>query len=164
MIQSKPFIPDPELDLLLERQVDVPPELVWEAWTKPEHIKKFFVPRPWEITDCEIDLRPGGIFSSTMRSPEGEEYPNTGCYLEIVENEKLIWTSVLGPGFRPVAGPQDIPFTAVILLEPAGNGGTKYTALAIHGTTEVTKAHEQMGFHDGWGTVLTQLVEYVKSW
>jgi uncharacterized protein YndB with AHSA1/START domain len=80
-------IPDPRLDLLLERVVDVPPELVWAAWTVPEHVKKWFTPAPWTTVDCEIDLRPGGIFRFVMRSPEGQEFPNVGCYLEVVKNE-----------------------------------------------------------------------------
>jgi uncharacterized protein YndB with AHSA1/START domain len=102
-----------------------------------------------------------------MRSPEGQEYPNLGCYIEIIPNERLVWTSVLGPGFRPQppAAPDadPIPFTAIIDLEPSG-GGTRYRAIAIHGDPEVQQKHEAMGFHDGWGTVLTQLVEYVKTW
>ena len=70
--------PDPKLDLVLERVVDVPRELVWKAWTTPEHLKHWFVPKPWTITDCEIDLRRGGIFRTVMRSPEGQEFPNVG--------------------------------------------------------------------------------------
>jgi uncharacterized protein YndB with AHSA1/START domain len=53
---------DPRLDLVLERVVDVAPELVWAAWTVPAHVKKWFTPAPWKTVDCEIDLRPGGIF------------------------------------------------------------------------------------------------------
>src|SRR2546425_245846 len=88
------------LDLVLERVVDVRRELVWSAWTKPEHVKRWFTPPPWKTVDCEIDLRPGGIFRTVMRSPEGQDHPNTGCYLEIVPYEKLVWTSALGPGYR----------------------------------------------------------------
>lgn len=113
---------DPELDLVLERVVDVPPRFVWAAWTQPEHIKKWFAPAPWTTTDCEIDLRPGGMFRTVMRSPEGQEAPGVGCYLEIIENEKLVFTDALAPGYRPSVNPF---FTAVILLEPHGEG-TKY--------------------------------------
>jgi uncharacterized protein YndB with AHSA1/START domain len=60
--------PDPKLDLVLERTLDVPRELVWTAWTTPAHIRQWFVPRPWTITDCEIDLRPGGVFRFVMLS------------------------------------------------------------------------------------------------
>jgi uncharacterized protein YndB with AHSA1/START domain len=168
MIRSNLQKPDPELDLVLERVVDVPRELVWEAWTKPEHLKKWFTPAPWTTVDCEIDLRPGGMFRTVMRSPEGQEYPNVGCYLEIIPQERLIWTSVLGPGFRPstaVAAQKpcdEIPLTAAIMLEPHGHG-TKYTALAIHGDQEGRKKHEEMGFHEGWGAALDQLVALVKT-
>ena len=159
--------PDPKLDLVLERVVDVPRELVWMAWTTPEHLKKWFTPVPWTTVDCEIDLRPGGIFRTVMRSPEGQEFPNVGCYLEIVNTEKLVWTNVLAPGYRPSKPPAAMPcdtfsFTAVISLEPHGNG-TKYTALVIHGDEEARKKHEDMGFRDGWGKALDQLVAVVKK-
>jgi DNA-binding transcriptional ArsR family regulator len=87
--------------LVLERIVDVSPELVWMAWTQPEHLKKWFTPAPWTTVDCEIDLRPGGIFRTVMRSPEGQDFPNLGCYLEVVPHQKLVWTDVLEAHFRP---------------------------------------------------------------
>ena len=151
--------PDPMLDLVLEREVDVPRELVWAAWTRPEHLRKWFVPRPWSITKCEVDLRPGGAFHFTMRSPEGQEFPNVGCFLEVVPNEKLAWTDALLPGYRPSEKPF---FSAVVLLEPRGKG-TRYTAIAIHGDEATRKKHEEMGFHEGWGKCFDQLVEHVKS-
>ena len=70
--------PDPKLDLVLERVVDVPPNLVWAVWTTPEYVKQWFTPAPWRTVDCEIDLRPGGVFRTVMRSPEGQEFPNVG--------------------------------------------------------------------------------------
>jgi hypothetical protein len=96
-----PLIPNPKLDLVLERVVDVPRELVWKAWTMPEHVAKWFTPKPWDISDCEIDLRPGGIFRTVMHSPDGEQSINLGCYLEDVPNERLVWTDALVPGYRP---------------------------------------------------------------
>jgi uncharacterized protein YndB with AHSA1/START domain len=150
---------DPELDLVLERVVDVRPELVWLAWTRPEHIKKWFAPAPWSVSECEIDLRPGGAFRTVMRSPEGEAYPNVGCVLEVVENRRLVFTDALEPGYRPAKEPF---FTAVITLAPAGSG-TRYVARAIHGDPEARKKHEEMGFHDGWSTALDQLVALAKA-
>jgi hypothetical protein len=70
---------DPKLDLVLERVVDVPPNLVCAAWTMPDYVKQWFTPAPWQTVDCEIDLRPGGVFRFVMRSPEGQEFPNVGC-------------------------------------------------------------------------------------
>lgn len=151
---------DPSLDLVLERVVEVRPELVWKAWTEPEHVKRWFTPAPWETIDCEIDLQPGGVFSTTMRSPEGQVMPaDPGCYLEIVENRKLVFTDALGPGYRPKSNPF---FTAVILLEPEGSG-TRYTAIAMHVDEAAKRKHEEMGFFDGWGKALDQLVDVAKQ-
>ena len=155
--------PDPRFDLLLERVVEIPPELVWAAWTTPEHVKKWFTPAPWTTVDCEIDLRPGGIFRTVMRSPEGQEFSNVGCYLEIVENKKLVWTVALAPGYRPASQRADIPcFTTIIALEPQGSG-TRYIALAMPRDEEGRKRHEEMGFQEGWGKALDQLVSYAKK-
>lgn len=150
---------EPQFDLVLERIVDVPRELVWKAWTQPEHLVKWFTPAPWTTVDCEIDLRPGGQFRTVMRSPEGQEFPGAGCYLEIIENEKLVWTDALAPGYRPSSNPF---FTAILTLEPHGNG-TKYTARALHKDEADRKKHEEMGFMHGWSAALDQLVAYVKE-
>ena len=64
--------PDPALDLVLERVIDVPPERVWAAWTQPELVKKWFTPVPWQTADCQIDLRPGGIFRTVLEGPDGQ--------------------------------------------------------------------------------------------
>lgn len=151
--------PDPKLDLVLERDIDVPVDLVWKAWTTPAHLREWFVPKPWTITSCEIDLRPGGTFSTVMRSPEGQEFPNNGCFLEVVPKERLIFTDTLLPGYRPAPNPF---FTAALLLERRGSG-TRYTAIAIHGDEAARKRHEDMGFHQGWGTVLDQMVAFIKE-
>jgi uncharacterized protein YndB with AHSA1/START domain len=151
--------PDPKLDLVLERVVDVPRELVWAAWTKPEHMVHWFAPKPWTTTHCEIDLRPGGILNFTMRSPEGKDFPNIGCVLEVVPQERLVWTDALLPGYRPSQKPF---FTAIIALEKQGKG-TRYTATAIHRDEAGRKQHEEMGFHQGWSQCLDQLVAYSKT-
>jgi uncharacterized protein YndB with AHSA1/START domain len=151
---------DPNLDLVLERTVPVPVELVFTAWTTPELVKKWFAPRPFTTSQCEIDLRPGGIFRTVMTTPEGEDMDGAGCVLEVVENRRFAWTAALGPGFRPQES--DLPFTAVIDMEPAGDG-TLYRAMAIHGTPDQAQSHKEMGFFEGWGTVLDQLVEVMHA-
>jgi uncharacterized protein YndB with AHSA1/START domain len=153
----------PQYDLVLQRVVPVAPELVWAAWTQPEHITQWFTPAPWTTPSAEVDLRPGGIFRTVMRSPEGDEHDNSGCFLEIVENERLVWTGALGPGYRPNDFSEGgFPFTAVLTLEPV-DGGTKYTARAMHANAADHKAHEDMGFLDGWGAALDQLVAHMSS-
>lgn len=160
MIKSPLATFDPKLDLAIERIIDVPRELVWKAWTMPEHLRRWFTPKPWTVHECEVDLRPGGTFRTLMRSPEGEESLINGCYLEVIPNERLVWTDALLPGFRPAAKPF---LTGVLLLEPHGRAGTRYTAMAIHSDQETRDAHEKMGFYDGWGAVTDQMIELIKT-
>lgn len=156
---SNPFPIDPALDLVLERTVPVPPEKVWAAWTTPALLMQWFTPAPYKTIECEIDLRPGGRFMTVMETPEGERMDaGDGCYLEVVENRRLVWTSALGPGFRPNPAEGGFPFTAVITMQPTADGGTHYTATAIHGDPAVAAQHDEMGFHHGWGAALDQLV------
>jgi uncharacterized protein YndB with AHSA1/START domain len=155
---------NPKTDLVLERVVDVTPELVWKAWTTPEYLKKWFTPAPWKTVHCEIDLRPGGKFHTVMESPEGQQMPNTGCILEVVPNRRLVWTGALLPDYRPADLPPDVPFvfTAVIAMEPHGSG-TKYTATVMHSNEGGRDKHDAMGFHHGWGAALDQLVAMAKA-
>lgn len=151
---------NPELDLKLERTVDVPPEFIWKGWTDPTMLKQWFTPAPWKTTDCSIDLRPGGEFRTVMEGPNGEKMDNTGCYLEVVENRKLVWTDAMMENFRPKLEPNECFmrfFTAFVILQPAG-GGTKYTAIAVHADAESKRKHEEIGFHQGWSAALDQLV------
>ena len=157
-----------DTDLVLERTLDAPIELVWEAYTKPEHLKRWFAPRPYEITECELDLRPGGIFRIRMVGPDGFDTGHgvPGCVLEAEKGRTFTWTSALGPGYRPNetgAGCESFPFTAVVTFEDAGKGQTRYKAVAMHKDEADRKTHEEMGFHDGWGTVAAQLEELAKT-
>lgn len=163
------YQPNAKLDLSFTRVVDVPKALVWRAWTEPELLKPWFCPLPWKTIDCEIDLRPGGIFRTTMQSPEGKEFPGTGCYLEVLPNEKLVWTNALLPGFRPsllsaTCGAEDAAFMFTAIVELADHaGGTRYTATVIHADEAGCRKHVDMGFESGWGVALDQLVAMVKK-
>lgn len=150
---------DPALDLVLERTVPVPPRAVWDAWTIPDQLVQWFTPRPWTTAACDIDLRPGGVFRTVMRSPQGEEFDNSGCYLVVEPGRRLVFTDALGPGYRPNAEPF---MTAEIIIEPDGEG-TRYRAIARHADPDAKARHEEMGFADGWGTALDQLVEFARS-
>jgi uncharacterized protein YndB with AHSA1/START domain len=153
---------NPKLDLVLEREIDVPTELVWQAWTKPEHLMPWFCPEPWKVIDCTIDLRPGGTFQFVMCSPEGEKSTHTFCYLEVVEKKKIVWSSAVLPGFRPAPVATAVPdFTAIIEIEPHGRG-TRYTATAMHRDEASCQKHDQMGFHEGWGKCIDQLEALLK--
>ncbi|MGD9791879.1 MAG: SRPBCC family protein [Acidimicrobiia bacterium] len=155
------FTPNPTLDLVLERTIPVVPERVWAAWTEPELLMQWFTPAPWKTVAAELDLRPGGGCVTTMESPEGDQYPNAGCYLQVEPNRLLVFTSVMTADFRPVApsnGAGDLAFTARIEIEAAPGGGTHYRAIAMHAHPEACKTHSDMGFAEGWGAALDQLV------
>lgn len=156
-----PHVLDPELDLEIVREVPVSAEAVYAAWTDPESLKQWFAPRPYSIALCEVDVRPGGAFRTVMNTPEGEQaFDSTGCYLEVVPNERLVWTSALTTGYRPQ--PDGMPFTAVLELTPTDDG-CRYRTVAIHQDPAGAKQHREMGFHDGWGTVIDQLIEHLQA-
>ncbi len=155
---------DPKLDLLFHRNVAISPAQVWEGWTNPALLMQWFCPRPWKVVECEIDLRPGGIFRTVMQSPEGKNMPaNTGTFLAIEPQQRLVWTNALGPGFRPQPKPDDSSlgffFVVDLTLSALPNGGTSYTAVVMHQDAAGRQAHAAMGFEQGWGIALDQLVE-----
>jgi uncharacterized protein YndB with AHSA1/START domain len=100
-----------------------------------------------------------------MKSPEGDEYPNYGVYLELIKNKRIVWTDAFKPGWIPVEDSSDRPFLIVASLdfEDLGNGKTKYTAIARHWTVDACNKHKEMGFYEGWGVCIDQLVEYIKA-
>lgn len=157
---------NPELDLRLERVVDLSPDRVWAAYTTPALLMQWFCPKPWTVSACEIDLRPGGRFFTMMRSPEGESFPNEGCFLDVVLHQRLVWTDALHAGFRPVkgavTGADGLVFTAVITLEAVGEG-TRYTATVMHADAESRQKHVEMGFEAGWGAAFDQLVALMRA-
>lgn len=143
-------------ELVLTRIIEATPDRIFKAWTDPEILKQWFVPRPWSVSHAELDVRPGGSNLIVMRDPEGNEYPNRGVYLEVVENERLVFTDAYTKAWEP----SEKPFmTGIVTLEDLGDGRTRYTAKALHWTAADREAHEKMGFHEGWGKCADQLAE-----
>jgi uncharacterized protein YndB with AHSA1/START domain len=145
---------DAKRELVLTRIYDAPRERVFQAFTRPELLKQWFAPLPWTISSAELDVRPGGSCMIVMRDPDGNDYPNPGVYLDVVENERLVTTDAYTRAWEP----SEKPFmTAILTFEDAGGGKTKYTARARHWTEADREGHEKMGFHEGWGQCADQL-------
>jgi uncharacterized protein YndB with AHSA1/START domain len=149
--------PVSDRDLVLTRIIDAPREKLFRAWTDPELLKQWFAPLPFTTPVAEVDLRPGGTNLIVMRSPDGQDMPNSGVYLEVVENERLVFTNAYTKAWEPA----DHPFMTVILTFEDLGGKTKYTALVRHWTVADCETHEKMGFHKGWGQCADQLTELV---
>ncbi len=156
------FAFDPTRDFAIERFIDAPTRLVWEALTKPEHLKEWYMPKPWgRVSRAEMDLRPGGIFSIDIVVGDGQESPNLGCVLDVVPMERLVWTSMLFPGYRPAVF-DDIPITAIVTMEPVGTG-TRYVFTALHRNAADLETNKSSGFYQGTEIALDQFVAHVMA-
>jgi uncharacterized protein YndB with AHSA1/START domain len=159
---SKHFAFDPKLDFAIERFIDAPPRLVWEALTKPEHLKEWYMPRAWgRVSRAEMDVRPGGVLSIDIATGDGGESPNLGCFLDVVPTERLVWTSMLFPGYRPAVF-DDIPITAIMTMKAEGTG-TRYVFTALHRNEAELAENKASGFYEGTEIAVDQLAEHVMA-
>jgi uncharacterized protein YndB with AHSA1/START domain len=152
--------PDSDRELVLTRLIDAPREKLFRCWTEPKLIVQWFTPPPWKTVHAENDVRAGGSSYVVMKGPDGAEMPNRGVYLEVVKNEKLVFTDAYTKAWEPSAKPF---FTGILTFEDAGNGKTRYTARVVHWTKEDCEAHAKMGFHEGWGVATDQMAALAKT-
>jgi len=145
-------------ELVLRRVFEALPNKVFRAWTEPELLRQWFAPLPWTTPHAELNVRPGGANRITMRSPEGVDYPSSGVYLEVVPNERLVFTDAYTQAWVP----SQEPFITVVLTFEDAGGKTEYTARVLHWSVADRERHEQMGFHQGWGQCADQLAELLK--
>jgi uncharacterized protein YndB with AHSA1/START domain len=148
----------PKYELSLTRVIDAPRDKIFKAWTNPELVKQWFAPLPWTTPHVEMDVRPGGANLFVMSDPDGNQFPNRGVYLDVVENEKLVFTDAFTSAWVPSAKPFMV---GTITLEDLDGGKTRYTATVLHWSEEDRQAHENMGFHQGWGQCTDQLAALV---
>ena len=161
-IMSEQFTFNPKLDFAIERFIDAPTRLVWEALTKPEHIKEWYMPKAWgRVSACKLELRPGGAFSIDIATGDGQESPNLGCFLDVIPMQRLVWTSMLFPGYRPAVF-DDIPITAIVTMESVGTG-TRYVFTALHRNEADLVTNKESGFYQGTEIAVDQLVAHVMS-
>ena len=162
MILRKQFTFDPKLDFAIERHIDAPARLVWEALTKPEHLKEWYMPRAWgRVARAELDARPGGIVRIDIAVGDGREVPNLGCVLEAIPMKRLVWTSMLFPGYRPAVF-DDVPITAIMTMESVGTG-TRYVFTALHRNEADVENNRTSGWREGTEIALDQFVAHVTS-
>lgn len=162
MMLRKEFAVDPALDFVIERFIDAPTSLVWEALTTPAHMKEWYMPKQWgRVANAEIDLRPGGMLSIDIVVGDGHEVPNLGCIVEVIPERRLVWTSMLFPGYRPAVF-DDIPITAIMTMQSEGSG-TRYTFTGLHRSAEDLQKDMESGWAEGTTIVQDQFVAHVLS-
>jgi len=98
-------------ELVITRLIDAPQRKVFQAWADPTRLKQWFAPLPWTTSVVELDVRTGGESRIVMRDPEGREFPNQGVYLEVVENERLVFTDAYTKAWEP----SEKPFMTIVL-------------------------------------------------
>ena len=138
--------------LTINKLFDAPVQTVWDAWTKTEHILKWWAPPGVDITVISHDFKVGGKWKYTMPLPNGKEFISEGTYKEIVELKKIVSTA----DFKPMTA--DVELHA--LFEAEGEK-TKFTFNVIHPTEEYCKQQEEMGFYNGWGSAFDRLEKIV---
>jgi uncharacterized protein YndB with AHSA1/START domain len=148
-------------ELSISRLISASPAKVWKAWSRPEHLANWWIPEPIECKVMKLDLRPGGGFETLMREGEEEFKPHVeACFLEVVPEQRLVWTTTLSEGWRPTE--PWLALTAIIGFLEEGEC-TRYSARVMHKNGADRRKHLELGFEKGWGTTIDQLATFVEK-
>lgn len=148
-----------ERTLVVDRVLDAPRDAVWRCWTEPELLKQWYCPKPWHVPEADLDVRPGGRFNTRMAGPDGERIDVSGCFLEVVAGERLVFTDAYTEGFIPA--PSHF-MTGFVVLEDAPGGRTRQRWGARHSSPDKANEHLEMGFEQGWNTATDQLEDLAR--
>lgn len=151
-------------DIVITREFAAPRQLVWDVWTQPKHVEKWFGPKGFTTRVEKLDFKVGGRSTYVMIGPDGTEYPSTGVFQEIVPIEKIVTTDEFGEGIEKIEALKnvDLPegMVSTFLFDDLGEL-TKLTLITSHPTVEDREKHEAMGVVAGWNSSLDKLEEYL---
>ena len=153
-----------DTDIVITREFAAPRQLVWDVWTQPKHIEKWFGPKEWNTKVESLDFRVGGRANYAMTGPDGIAHRFGGVFKEIVPIEKLVTTDEWGEGIEESMKDVDLPQGMIVtaLFDDLGDR-TKLTLITSHPTLEEKKKHEEMGVVDGWNSSFEKMDEYLAS-
>jgi uncharacterized protein YndB with AHSA1/START domain len=160
MTDTLTFQSDDPREIGIARIINAPRQNVWRCWVEPTLLKQWFCPKPWFVSKANIDVRPGGASMIVMNGPNGEEMPNPGQYLEVIEGKRLVFTDAFVGDWRPGAS---APFMVGFVNLADEGAGTRMIWGARHWRDEDTKSHLEMGFEAGWNAAADQLNELARS-
>jgi uncharacterized protein YndB with AHSA1/START domain len=142
-------------ELVIKRVVDAPRRLVWDAWTKPEHLRNWMLgPEGWSMPVCEMDLQPGGAWRFVWRRTDGTEMGMHGIYREVTPPERLVHTESWGPDWRET-------INTLVLSEDGGR--TTIAQTVLYPSKEARDAALQTGMKDGMNRTYERLDEYLQT-
>jgi uncharacterized protein YndB with AHSA1/START domain len=144
-------------ELVFTRIFDAPRELVWMAWTDPEHIARWWGPNGFTTTTYSMDFRPGGVWRYVMHGPDGTEYQNQVVYLEIVKPERLVLKHSGGEDTEKVTHQNSVTFVA------EGEKTRLTMRLLFESAKEMKRVVDTYGAIEGAKQSLARLAEYVEK-
>ncbi len=140
--------------LTIKKHLDAPIQLVWDAWTKPEHIINWWGPKGMETKVESHEFKVGGKWKYSMKMPDGGDFIAEGTYSEIINMQKIVTSA----DFRPMTE----GVVLEVILKALGEK-TEFIFNVIHQTEEYCKQQEAMGFYNGWGSTFERLEEMLKE-
>jgi len=145
-----------KFDLVLNRVFDAPRDLVWRAWTDPAQLPQWWGPAHFTNPVCRADVRPGGAIYIEMRAPNGTVYPMSGTFQEVVEPERIVFTS------GPTDAQGNLLFEILTTVTFTDQGGKTELKLEAKVLSETAVAPQHLaGMEQGWNQSLDRLGELV---
>jgi uncharacterized protein YndB with AHSA1/START domain len=153
---------NPDLDLTIERIIRAPRAAVWRAWTEPSRFEQWWIPAPMLCRVDRLDVRPGGGLVTGISDDGVKFVPQLDATFLVVEDlERIVFTNAVDSAWRP-ANPSPVAMTAELTMGDHPEG-THYRAVVRHGDPASRARHEELGFADGWGTVIGQLARLLED-
>ena len=146
-------------EVVLSRVFDAPRELVWNAWTDPKQVVRWWGPKGFTTTTYEMDVRPGGLWRLTMHGPDGTDYPNEVRFIEVVKPERIIYSMVGGK-----KGETAHQVEATWTFEALSEAQTRLTLRMVFPSAAV-RDHVERTHHvvEGGTQTLARLGEYLEN-
>lgn len=146
-------------DLYISKVIKASPATVWRCWAEEDLLEKWWTPKPVITKISQMKFAPGGVFGTDIVMPNGDVHPSVGCFLDVKEHERIVFTDALSGGFRPTKR----SFMTGIIELKAHDEGCLYSARILHSSEEDAHRHKEMGFDEGWTTTCAQLAELAEG-
>lgn len=140
-----------EKEVIFNRIFDAPINLVWEAWTTPEHLAQWWGPTGFTLTTYEMEVKPGSVWRFMMHGPDGTDFPNKVQYLEVDKPKRLVYRHVDDDGSM------DVAFTVTVTMEALGDQTKLQMHMVFDSAEKLKMVVEQYGAYEGGQQTLARL-------